>query len=61
MYNDNDTDSGWGAFLTILGGCALYSWGKRTGAKEMHQVMSDAQRDKEIEQLKLQIEYLKNR
>ena len=57
MYNDND--SGWGGLLTILGGVALYSWGKSKGAAEMHQVMSDAQRDKEIEQLKLQIELLK--
>lgn len=57
----NNNDSGWGALLTILGGVALYSWGKSNGAKEMHQTMSDAQRDKEIEQLKLQIEHLKNR
>jgi hypothetical protein len=58
--NQNE-NSGWGLFFTILGGAALYSLGKKKGAQEMHQVMSDAQRDKEIEQLKLQIEYLKRR
>jgi type II secretory pathway pseudopilin PulG len=52
-------DSGLGGLLGILGAVALYSWGKSTGERRMHQQMSDAQRDKEIEQLKLQIEHLK--
>jgi hypothetical protein len=59
MYNDNDSDSGWGLFFTILGGVALYNCGKNKGAEQMHQQMSDAQRDKEISELKMQIEYFR--